>query len=311
MNITTNKDENFLFCNDLIDNIIGFSTDTNLKALCDVTKVYMDGTFKSCTKYFLQLFTIHGFRNGLYVPLVFLILPNKTLETYTKAFQCIVSYCTSLKLNFQPTEIFVDFEVAIHMSVKCVWPNAIIRGCRFHLAQSWWRKIQQLGLSKVYKSSNNDISDYLKCVFGLPFLKPEEVFDCFIDDLMTIKPVNTTVDKFCDYLLKTYIEQDALFPPNIWAEFAATTNRTTNSCESYHAKLNASISAAHPNIFVLIEILLGIQSEIYVSLRSSATQPVKKTVEKENFLREKMLSFTSGELTRLNFVKEVSFKFIP
>jgi len=57
--------------------------------------------------------------------------------------------------------------------------------------------------------------------------------------------------------------------------------------------------------------LLGIQSEIYVSLRSSATQPIKKTVEKENFLREKMLSFTSGELTRLNFVKEVSFKFIP
>lgn len=309
MNITTNKDEQFLFCNNLVDNIIGFSTETNLKALCDVTKIYMDGTFKSCTKYFLQLFTIHGFRNGLYVPLVFLILPNKTLETYTKAFQYIVSYCTSLQLNFQPAEIFVDFEVAIHTSVKCVWPNAIIRGCRFHLAQSWWRKIQQLGLSKAY-SSNNDISDYLKCVFGLPFLKPEEVFDCFIDDLMTIKPVNTTVDIFCDYLLKTYIEEDALFPPNIWAEFAATTNRTTNSCESYHAKLNASISASHPNIFVLIEMLLEIQSEIYVSLRSSATQS-KKTVEKENFLREKMLSFTSGELTRLNFVKEVSFKFIP
>jgi hypothetical protein len=34
-------------------------------------------------------------------------------------------------------------------------------------------------------------------------------------------------------------------------------------CESFHAKLNASFSAAHPNIFVLIEILLGIQSEIY------------------------------------------------
>jgi hypothetical protein len=134
-------------------------------------------------------------------------------------------------------------------------------------------------------------------------LKPEEVFNCFIDDLITIKPINTNVDKFCDYLLKTYIEQDALFPPNIWAEFAAT----TNSCESFHAKLNASFSAAHPNIFVLIEILLGIQSEIYVSLRSSATQPIKK-VKKEKFLRG-MLSFTSGELSRLNFVKDVSFKF--
>jgi len=135
MNITTKKDEQFLFCNNLVDNIIGFSTETNLKALCDVTKVYMNGTFKRA-KYFLLLFTIHGFRNGLYVPLVFFVLPNKTLETYTKAFQYIVNYCASLQLNFQPTEIFVDFEVAIHTSVKCVWPNAIIRGCRFHLAQS-------------------------------------------------------------------------------------------------------------------------------------------------------------------------------
>jgi len=91
-------------------------------------------------------------------------------------------------------------------------------------------KIQQLDLSKAYKSFNNDINDYLKNIFGLPFLKPE-VFNCFIDDLMTIKPINATVDKFCDYLLKTYIELDALYPPNIWAEFAATTNCTTNSCD--------------------------------------------------------------------------------
>jgi hypothetical protein len=95
-------------------------------------------------------------------------------------------------------------------------------------------------------------------VFGLPFLKSEEVFDCVVDNAMTIKPVNKIFYKFCDYLLKTYIEQDTLFPLNIWDEFAATTNRTTNSCESYHAKLNASISATHTNIFVLIEILLGI-----------------------------------------------------
>jgi len=37
--------------------IMGFTTETNLKALCDVTKLYTDGTFKSCAKNFLQLFT--------------------------------------------------------------------------------------------------------------------------------------------------------------------------------------------------------------------------------------------------------------
>ncbi|KAF0740339.1 MULE domain-containing protein, partial [Aphis craccivora] len=198
----------------------------------------MDGTFKSCMKYFLQLFTIHGFRNGLYVPLVFLVPPKKTLETYTKAFQYIL---------------------AIHTSVKCVWLNAIIRDCRFNLTQSWWRTIQQLGLTKAYKSSNNDVSD---------------------------------------------LNQDALFPSNISAEFAATTNHTSNSCESYHAKLNASISVAHPSLFFLIEILLGTQSEIYVSLQSSQSHSQTKNCRKRQFLREKMLSFTCGELNRLNVVKE-------
>lgn len=57
----------------------------------------------------------------------------------------------------------------------------------------------------------------LKCVFSLPFLKPKKVFDCCIDGSMAIKPVNSTVDKCCDYLLETYIEKEELFLPNIWA----------------------------------------------------------------------------------------------
>jgi len=119
--------------------------------------------------------------------------------------------------------------------------------------------------------------------------------------LLTIKPVNITVDKFCDYFLKTYIEQNALFLPNIWAEFAATTNRTTNSCESYHAKLNASIGAVHPNIFVLVEILLGNQSEIYVSLRSSATQPIKKTCRKRKIFKGKDAFFYYWRIDSVKF----------
>jgi len=47
MNITTNKNDQFLFCNNLIDNIIGFSTETNLKALCDVTKYTWTGRLKA------------------------------------------------------------------------------------------------------------------------------------------------------------------------------------------------------------------------------------------------------------------------
>jgi hypothetical protein len=46
--------------------------------------------------------------------------------------------------------------------------------------------------------------------------------------------------------------------------------------------INANVSAAHLNIFVLIDILIEIQSEIKVSLRNLATRLIKKTAEKEN-----------------------------
>lgn len=106
--------------------------------------------------------------------------------------------------------------MAILTSVKYVWSEAMIKGYRFHLDQSWWWIIQQLGLSKACKSSNNDVSVYLKCIFSSSFLKPDKVFHCFNDDLMTMKPGNKTFDTFIDDLLKTYVEQDPLFLPNIW-----------------------------------------------------------------------------------------------
>ncbi|CAI6350179.1 unnamed protein product [Macrosiphum euphorbiae] len=48
------------------------------------------------------------------------------------------------------------FESAIHSAVAEVFPNAQIRGCRFHLWQSWWRKIQSLGLTKLYNEVQSE-----------------------------------------------------------------------------------------------------------------------------------------------------------
>ena len=72
--------------------------------------------------------------------------------------------------------MFADFEKAIHLAILSVWPSITLKGCRFHLGQSWYRKIQSIGLSSKYKI-DSDISKYLKYFFGLPFLRPDEVID--------------------------------------------------------------------------------------------------------------------------------------
>ena len=44
--------------------------------------------------------------------------------------------------------MYTNFEIDIHSAIRGVFNGRfIIKGCRFHLGQSWWRKIQELGLS--------------------------------------------------------------------------------------------------------------------------------------------------------------------
>lgn len=95
--------------------------------------------------------------------------------------------------------LFSDFEKPIHSAVLFVWPSVKLKGCRFHLDQSWWRKIQALGLSIEYKL-NSKISYWLKIFFGLSFLKLEDVENYFTDDIESFLLWNKKEEAFTDYI---------------------------------------------------------------------------------------------------------------
>ena len=63
-----------------------------------------------------------------------------------------------------------------------------------------------------------EIGEYLTYIFGLPFLDPQSVGDCFSFELAEIQPNNEKIIKFMDYLVENYIENNSLFPSHIWAE---------------------------------------------------------------------------------------------
>ena len=48
--------------------------------------------------------------------------------------------------------VITDFEKAAMNAVSNIFANAHRRGCRFHLGQSWWHRIQTLGMSVDYKT---------------------------------------------------------------------------------------------------------------------------------------------------------------
>jgi len=118
MTLQTNENETFLLHNDADNNIICFSTDTNIKKMTECSKITADGTFYSCPNPFLQVFCIHGLANNVFIPLMFFLLPNKLQTSYERAFSFLLEKIKSLNLNFAPDSIRVDFEPE---TTKLVW----------------------------------------------------------------------------------------------------------------------------------------------------------------------------------------------
>ena len=172
---------------------------------------------------------------------------------------------SSLPADYSSRTIFADFEYAIHGAVQEVWPQSILHGCRFHLGQSWHREIQSYSLQRVYRTRTGDRAS-LRTFFGLPFLKPEDVEDSFIEELQPDLPTDARVCVFADFIFDTYVV--GTFPPVMWASFSSDSVRTVNACEAFDKKLNKMFYYTHPHIFTLIDVLFEVQNVTYLKIRN-------------------------------------------
>jgi len=95
------------------------------------------------------MFTVPTNENGHYISLVHFLLPSKNISTYEIMFKMLPSRSEERELKFEPQKTNpAAFEVSLPSAIRNIWPTNEIIGCRFHASQSWWRKIQELGLTK-------------------------------------------------------------------------------------------------------------------------------------------------------------------
>jgi hypothetical protein len=66
-------------------------------------------------------------------------------------------------------------------------------------------------------------------------------------------PDDPRVSTFADYILKTYVPDSAIFPPDTRAEDDIEKCRTTNACESFHAHFAPQFYRAHPTVYEFAE----------------------------------------------------------
>ena len=258
------------------------------------------------------MYTLHGCKDGNYVPLVYALLPGKSEECYTNMWNFIFQLCEQRNLVLKPQSIHIDFEQAMHNVILRMLPGSKIDCCRFHLGQNWWRKIQDLGLSTEYKEKTCEIGKWLSSFFGLPYLSPDQIEDCFVDDIMTESPTDSRCIKFADYVLETYISPESRYPPSFWAATpTANFKRTNNGPESFHAHFNDQFYSKHPNMFIYVDVVKKIQATTYIKIRSMDTPAAVRRWEKEktDYLMEKHGMYLRGEISRHDYIKTVAYKF--
>jgi hypothetical protein len=252
--------------------ILIYSTYMNLIHLENSLTYVCDGTFYSCPKEFSQIYTIQGLVKGKFYNLVHCFMEKMDTASYKFIFEFIKS-----KVRMQPQNIIVDYEIAPINIISTTFFETRVNGCFFHLTQTFWRRIQKDGYSKIYKENCKFNLD-IKMIIAL----------CFVPDYCVEKDfcilleyfLNTNTDKYVvDFLFwfennyicnNSYIKIDKLGVKYfIWSFFSNVVSKkvkTSNSLEGWHRSLNAQVSCKNPNFFEVFKILQCEQNILEVKL---------------------------------------------
>lgn len=289
----------------------------NIEFLMEYGEVILaDGTFAYAPKYFKQTYTVHVFCRGFYVHVATFFLPSKHKKTYiamwsllkTITFQVTNSY-------FQVQKIMLDFEISALSGMQHVFPNAVPQGCKFHLGQSWWKRIHQIPtLRKAYyiKAANDsnsylfEVKKWLQLFFSLSYLPPSHVPEAFTE-IFSIAPDIPEAGSFADYVLRNYIESNT-FPPSLWA-CASTDFTTTNGAESYNSKLQGEFYYHHPHAPTAVEQIFEAQSFISLKIKSVRESEIFKPRKPQRVLAESIQVnidlYLKGKMEILEFLEAI------
>ena len=179
-------------------NIVMLATDESLNLLSENCKqLFSDGTFRYAPKDFSQLYSFHIFREGYYVPVAYFLVRRKNEDTYVSILEMLKDECNKLGLSLNVQYFSLDFEQSAINAIRHMFgPDIPIRTCRFHLCQSWMKKIGELGLKTVYRSRKSEAGQWMRKCFGLPGICIDSVTRFFNDHFVKTAPLSQNVQNF-------------------------------------------------------------------------------------------------------------------
>lgn len=323
--------ERFLIYDNGIDaenRMIVFAAPSGLRLLCDSTTLFMDGNFASAPKLFKQLYFILAPLGEGTVPVVYAFMTSKTQEAYEELLRAVLDECIAHNLMPSPDVVVTDFEKGAMNAVKAVFGEDVqTRGCFFHLCQSTWSKVQQLGLVVRYKE-DEAFRHFVGMLDGLAFLPLTDV-EAGISFLRTVAPEEA--EGLISYFDETYVtgtyrhvgrisenprirRTPARFPPEIWNVHDVTLNggdRTNNHSEAWNRRYSSLLGHSHPTVWRAIDALRSEHSAVEGKIAQTlAGIPLAKrqkasTRNLQSMIRNVCQDYTEGRRTLESFLRGI------
>lgn len=136
-----------------------------------------------------------------------------------------------------------DFESGLLPSIGDQFPNVEVKGCHFHFCQSIFRRIEKLGLLREYKDvENQNFRRFVKMVFAIAFISPEDITDVFNGHVDINAPAELRNQRnfraFVGYLRNTWMAENSKYPPRMWSVHGLQDRRTNNDIEGNSSENN-------------------------------------------------------------------------
>ena len=290
-----------------VDNSVGtiFVSDKMILVAKSCKRICFDGTFYTVPKIFYQLFTIFCIQDEHTIPIIHVLMTNKSEELYKACINRVVEIIPC----FKPDVAVSDFEIAPRNAFQSQFPHIHITGCLFHYTQAIWNGVRKSKLASVY-STNYDFMKWIRCIMALPLLPQDKIpsiFNILEDQRLDISPSEEiNVAKFKKYVKKLWIIKEK------YLSVFETANTTNNGCETYHKNLKSRIKTHRPNIWSFLDCLEEILSDFdleYARLEQGLeiSYPGKKQHKENASKRDKCKEkLSSGIYGPLEYLIEVS-----
>lgn len=282
------------------ERIVVFATLSARRFLSSSNKLvyFGDGTFKRVPKPFFQLFTLHVdigtcTKSTNVVPVIFVLLPNKTEYTYTRLFTFLRD-----QMHIQISKYKSDFETAQINACKLIYPDCDISGCYFHYNRAVWKKARDQSVNATTEGRK-----VVQMCANLPLLPVTKIDEAW-QSIKEIAPETNVMTKFICYMEKQWIKMG----PSMIST-ARDRHRTTNTVEGWHRRLNVRMPHK-PTLMRFIYILrkeaMYQTTRINNSLFSGAPRR-RPDIFFDHQYSKQLTQLNNGDITPLDFLMKLMF----